>query len=61
MAVPAALKVWRRTRMVVAVGIPPRVADGIRVQIAARATARSPASEGTGSGSRKERTAETTR
>jgi hypothetical protein len=47
--------------MVVEVGIPSRVADGIRVQMAARATPRSPAREGTGSGSRKERTTETRR
>ncbi len=50
MTVPAALKVWSRTRTVVGVGIPPRVADGMRVQTATRPTPRTPATEGTGSG-----------
>ena len=55
MTVPASEKRWRRTRTVVEVGIPARVADPSRVQTATRATARTPATDGTGSGARRKR------
>ena len=59
MTVPAAEKVWRSTRTVVAVGSPNRVARGSSVQMAIRSTATTPTTDGAGSGQRRARTRDT--